>query len=92
MSDQVRMSLNNALVVIGLVLSGGIAYGSIQVAHHALSKRVTKAEQKIDNLQDDITDIEKAREADRVRDEYMAQALVRIEEWIKEIDSTEIVR
>jgi hypothetical protein len=86
MSDQVKLSFSNALVVVGLVLSGGITYASLQ-SRIANGETVdVKQNERIEKLEYGAIEAQSERDEARIRDEYTVDALRRIEEWIKEID------
>ena len=86
MPDNVKISLSNALVVMGLVLSGGITYASLQSRIANGEDMDFRQDERIEKLEYGAHQAEKERNEARIRDEYTVDALRRIEEWIKELD------
>lgn len=89
MSDTVKMSLNNGLVIIGLVLSGGITYASLQSRIGNGENTDIEQNKRIEKLEFGAHEAEKERDEARIRSEYTVDALRRIEKFIEEIDRIE---
>jgi hypothetical protein len=86
MVDKIKMSVQNAMVIIGFILTVGISYSAIAGRISANEGLDTRQEVRIDKLEYGAVKAQRERDEARIRGEYQVAALLRIEEWIKDID------
>ncbi len=86
MPDNIKMSLQNALTIVGAIIAFGIAYSSMAGRAEIGEKNDVKQDERIEKLEYGAHEASKERVEAKTRDEYTVAALSRIEDWIKGID------
>ena len=86
MPDNVKISLQNALVIVGFILTVGISYSAVagRIGANDDLDRVQSAEIKALQEQEALSALE--RQENRIMWRQVRESQVRIELWIKEID------
>ncbi|MHC5062164.1 MAG: hypothetical protein ACYTFK_13960 [Planctomycetota bacterium] len=90
MPDNIKVSLNNAIVIVGFILTVGISYSAIASRIGTNESLDDRQGIRIDKLELGAVRAQSERNEARIRDEYTVDSLRRIEEWIKEIDEIRI--
>jgi hypothetical protein len=86
MPDNIRMSLQNGLVIVGVILSVGISYSAITGRIEANEAMDFVQGQDIKVLQKNETIAALARQKNTSRYESIQQSQARIEVWISKIE------
>ena len=89
MPDNVKISLQNALVIVGFILTVGISYSAVagRIGANDALDEVQSAEIKSLQEQEKLSALE--RQENRLMWRQVRESQARIELWIKEIDRVE---
>jgi hypothetical protein len=85
MPDNIKMSLHNAIIIVGFILTVGISYSAIASRISANESLDERQGVRIEKLESGAVRAQSERDEAKIRDEYTVAALNRIEDWIKDI-------
>ena len=90
MPDNIKLSLHNAIIIVGFILTVGISYSAIASRINTNEKLDESQGVRIEKLEAGAIEAQSERDEAKIHQKYTVDALRRIEVWIREIDEVRI--